>query len=172
MDKVEDRKEKIKPQKLFTMVINIWDDGVLSGYGLEYRNMGRLKKQKMIIPGKEDFLSSVRSIVPSAIPAIETITDVLYGDLDVEDAEGSEKTSKITIDIYNDGFVDSDFSELNKGPRGAPRAWRMSPHEFVRSVDGRHPNLSKIFSELISNANTAPLQNQEAYTDDVDEDEE
>lgn len=154
MDNVEKREENLKPVKLFSLTVFIYDDGVLSGYGVEYRNMGRLKNQKLIVPGKEEFLSCVRSIVPTAIPTIESVVELLYGDLGVEDSEGSEKMARIVIDIYNDGFIDGDFSEFVKGNRGAPKAWRLSPQEFNTVLNARVGNLSTQFKGLIGGMGT------------------
>lgn len=171
MGQIEKRKKKLKPRKLFTVVANVYDDGILAGYGIEYRNMGRLKNQKMVVPGKEDFITCVRSIVPSAIPTIEKVVNAVYEDADVEESEGSEKIAKVTIDIYSDSFIDSDFSELNKGPRGAPRAWRLSPNEFINNIKNRLGDLSENFRPLLTSGST-PEVLMEDKEDEEDGDDE
>jgi len=158
MDKVEERKEKVKPQKLFTVNLVIFDDGIVSGFGIEYRNMGRLKNQKLIVPGKEEFESLVRSLVPTALPIIQPVVDVIYKDLEVEDVEGSEKFGKVTIDIYSDSFIDCDFAEIQKGPRGAPKAWRLPAHDFINAIDNRLGHLSKSFKSLLKAGNANILE--------------
>lgn len=167
-DKLEERKEKIKPKKLFSVVVNIYDDGVLSGYGVEYRNVGRLKNQKLIFPAKDEFLSTVRSILPSAVKTIEPVLQAVYGDIDCEDTDGCEKVAKTVVDIYSDGFIDCDFSEIIKGSRGAPKNWRLSPHEFLRTVEGRLGKLGESFRPLL-NAPTPGEVKGEVVKDDEDD---
>ena len=150
-DAIEKRRDRDeKPKKLFSVVVNIYDDGVLSGCGIEYRNLGRMKMQKLVIPDGQDFLSSVRSIIPSAIDKIETLVNAVYKDHDIEDAEESEKIGKVTVDIYSDGYVDGDFCELVKGSRGAPKSWRLPPQDFVSMVESRAGSLGETFKPLLN----------------------
>ena len=150
IDKVEERKEKLKPAKLFSFTCIIYDDGTMAGYGLEYRNMGRLKNRKLIIPAKEDFISSVRSIVPSAIPVIESLVDQVYEDLGDEDS-GPEKFASVNIDIYNDSFVAVDFSEyMENTGRGPAKAWRQLPNDFMRTIQNRFGNLVNPLKPLLN----------------------
>jgi hypothetical protein len=157
-DKVEERKEKVKPTKLFTITTFVYDDGVLSGYGTEYRNMGRLKNQKLIFPGKEELVSSIRSMIPSAFPTVEPLIDAIYADVGIEDSEGSEKFGKATIDIYSDGFIDCDFSEIIKGSRGAPKAWRLPARDFVSAIANRLGRLGDTFKPLLNAGNAGVIE--------------
>jgi len=166
---IEKRKEKIKPKKLFSIIIHIWSDGVLSGGGIEYRNLGRLKNQKMIVPDKDDFLACVRSILPSTVATIEPVLEAVYGDVDCEDMDGCEKIAKVTVDIYSDGYIDSDFSEIIKGNRGAPKNWRLAPNEFVRTVEGRLGKLSESFRPLISAPIPGEVKGELVKNDDEEE---
>ena len=135
-DAVQKRKDADqKPKKLFSFVGYIWDDGNMSGYGWEYRDMGRMKNQKMSFPDKDEFLSSIRSIVPSAMPIVEDVVNAVYGDNTVTDTIETEKCGKVTFDIYSDGFIDCDFAEILKGARGAPKAWRASPRDFISAME-------------------------------------
>ncbi len=157
-DAVEERKEKVKPTKLFTITAFVFDDGLISGYAMEYRNMGRLKNQKLIFPAKEEAISSIRSIIPSAYPIVEKLIDTIYADIGVEDSEGSEKFGKTTVDIYSDGFVDCDFAEILKGSRGAPKAWRLPAHDFVRSIENRLGRLGETFKPLLNAGNAGIIE--------------
>jgi hypothetical protein len=157
-DAVEERQEKIKPTKLFSIVAFVFDDGVISGYGTEFRNMGRLKNQKLIFPAKEELISSIRSIVPSTYPVVESLIDGIYADIGIEDNEGNEKFGKVTVDIYSDGFVDCDFSEIVKGPRGAPKAWRLPANDFISAISNRVGRLSEKFQPLLNAGCTGVLE--------------
>jgi hypothetical protein len=171
-DKVEERKEKIKPIKLFSINATVFDDGYLSGYGAEYRNMGRLKNQKMIVPDKDEFKSCIRSLIPSALPVVDTIIDVIYKDNESEDAEGNEKVGKLEIEIYSDGFVSTDFAEITKQTRGAPKVWRMHGSDFIRFVDSRFGNLADKMRPLLNAGSTTTLDTTATVSEVVDEVEE
>jgi len=169
-DKVEDRKEKIKPKKIFSVVGIIFDDGTTSGYGVEYRDMGRLKNQKLIVPAHDDFLSCVRSIIPSSIPIIEDVVELFYGDNEDNDT-GHEKTASVTIDIYNDGFVTTDFGEYIKGARGPAKCWRLTPPEFMSMVSNRLGRLADTFKPLLKASSAKDLIAHSAGVDNNDEEE-
>jgi len=166
---IEKRKEKIKPKKLYSVVGIIFDDGTTSGYGVEYRDMGRLKNQKMLVPSKEDFIASVRTIVPSAIPVIERLLDLIYGDVD-DNEGGHEKTASVTVDIYSDGFITTDFGEFVKGVRGPAKCWRLTPHDFVSSINARLGRLSDSFKPLLTTGSASDITTTATTTDVDDED--
>ena len=165
---IEERKEKIKPKKLYSVIGIIFDDGTTSGYGVEYTDMGRLKNQKMISPTKEDFIASVRTVVPSAIPAIEKLLDLVYGDLS-DNESGHEKTASVTVDIYSDGFVSTDFGEFVKGARGPAKCWRLTPHDFIGSVNARLGRLSESFKPLLTTGSASDVMTT-ATSEIIDED--
>jgi len=146
---IQERKEKIKPKKLFSINAVIYDDGVISGTCMEFRDLGRCKNQKLIIPAEDDFLASVRSILPSVMDSIEPLVHFIFADIEAKDLEGTEKFARVGVDIYSDGFVDCDFGEIIKGTRGAPKTWRMAPHEFFRTVDAKVGKLSPPLKSLM-----------------------
>jgi hypothetical protein len=146
-DQVEERKEA-KPIKVFTINAIVFDDGVVSGTCVEYRTLGRLKNQKCIVPDGDDFIACVRSIVPSVVDAVEPVVKQIFKDLEVEDTEECEKIGKVVIDIYNDGFIDCDFGEIVKGPRGAPKTWRLSARDFFDAIETQVGNLTPPFKML------------------------
>jgi hypothetical protein len=146
--KSEERKQKLKPKKLFTISTLVYDDGVVSGMCIEYKDIGRLKNQKVIVMDEVEFIGSVRSILPSSIPAIEKVVQLIFTDINNHSADGCEKFAKVTVDLYSDGFIDGDFSEIQKGKRGAPKAWRLNPADFFRTIEARVGNLSSPFKAL------------------------
>lgn len=136
-DKVEERKDTIKPTKLFSVIANIWNDGVVSGQLIEIAQWGRSKGQKVLYTGEDagkDFLSVVRGVIPSAIPTIEGLVMQLEKDAEHEDTAECEKVGKVTLSIFSDGFVDVDMSEMVSGARGAPKAWRLHPKDFISAM--------------------------------------
>lgn len=136
-DKVEERKEKIKPTKLYSIVANIWSDGIISGSLISYETFGRSKGQKVLYTGQDagvDFLSAIRSIVPSAVPTVEGIVNQIEKDAEHEDATDCQKVGKVSIDIFSDSYVSIDCSEIIQGDRGAPKAWRLQPKEFINAM--------------------------------------
>jgi hypothetical protein len=149
-DPVQDRKEA-KPVKVFTINAIVFDDGIMGGTCIEYRDLGRLKAQKCIVPGYDDFIASVRSIVPSTVPAIEPLAQQIFDDVEVTDTEHCEKIGRIVVDIYNDGFIDTDFGEVVKGTRGAPKTWRQEPRDFFDMVESRVGQLTTPLTPLIEN---------------------
>lgn len=159
-DPVEERKEA-KPLKVFTINAIIWDDGVVSATMIEYRTLGRLKNQKCIVPDGDDFISCVRSLVPSAVDSIQPLVKQISKDLEIEDAEECEKIGKVVVDIYNDGFIDCDFGEIVKGPRGAPKTWRLSPNDFFSAIEVQVGNLTPPFRTLDSTRNKITLNADE-----------
>ena len=147
-DKTEERKEKVKPLKLFSITAFVFDDGVISGTCTEIRDLGRMKAQKVIVPDSHEFMTCVRSVIPSAVPAIEELVEFIFNDIGCTDIDGSEKIAKVTVDIYSDGFIDCDFAEIVKGSRGAPKAWRLMPNDFFRAIENSVGNLTKPFKQL------------------------
>ena len=137
-DKLDKRKENAKPVKLFSISAMVWCDGLVSGQLVEYLTFGRMKNQKQLFIGEDaakDFLSTVRSQVPSAIPTIEGIVETIQSDASVEDTLEAKKIGKVNVDIYNDSYVEVDFCELVQGSRGAPKAWRLQPRDFVDAME-------------------------------------
>jgi hypothetical protein len=176
-DPVQQRKEA-KPVKLFSISAVLWDDGCLSGSTCtEIRNIGRSKNQKCIVPGHDEFLSCVRSLVPSVMPAIEPLAQQVYDDMEVEDSEHCEKIGKFTVDVYNDGFLDVSCGEIVQGQRGAPKTWLMEPRDFLEMVEARVGQLTAPFTPLIENRGSTLVDTSatsEALLDDatnLDEDE-
>jgi hypothetical protein len=167
-DPVQDRKEA-KPKKVFTINAVIFDDGIMGGTCIEYRDLGRLKNQKCIVPGYDDFLACVRSIVPSSIDAIEPLTQQIFDDVEVTDAEDCEKIGRIVVDIYNDGFIDCDFGEVVKGTRGAPKTWRQEPRDFFDMVESRVGQLTTPLKPLIDNRGSVTLDTSATTNALVDE---
>jgi len=178
---IEKRKEKVKPTKLFSIIAVIYDDGTTAGYGVEYKDMGRLKNQKLIFPCRDECLSSIRSIIPSAIPPIEELVNLIYDDLKYTDS-GNEKTASINIDIYSDGFITTDFGEYIKGARGPAKCWRLTPVDFIGTVKARLGNLSDYFKPLLNVSSASRelimtkkkedvLQDQDEDNDSENEDE-
>jgi hypothetical protein len=166
-DPVEERKEA-KPIKLFTINAFVYDDGVISGTLIEYRTLGRLKNQKCIVPDGDDFISCVRSIVPSAVYAIEPLVKQINDDLEHEDTQECEKIGKVVVDVYNDGFVDTDFGEIVKGPRGAPKTWRLQPNDFFNAIEVQVGQLTSPFQTLLDNSGFKKVA-LPSYTDNVGE---
>jgi hypothetical protein len=174
IDKVEDRKEKVKPTKLFSITAFVYDDGVISGTCTEIRDLGRMKAQKLIVPDPDEFIASVRSIVPSAAGSIQELVEFIFNDIGCTDLDGSEKIAKTTVDIYSDGYIDCDFAEIIKGTRGAPKAWRLTPNDFFKSIEASVGNLTKPFKLLaVGNIQILPTEEPEetyslhaSYSDD------
>jgi hypothetical protein len=162
---VQQRKEA-KPKKLFTINATIFDDGIISGLCIEYRDLGRLKNQKCIVPGFDDFISSVRSLIPSSLPLVEPLAQQIFDDVEVQDTEHCEKIGRVVIDIYNDGYVDSDFGEIMQGQRGAPKTWRLEPRDFVDMVEARVGQLKAPFQPLLE---SGPYTKPVNLTTDPDE---
>lgn len=158
-DKVEERKDKIKPTKLYSIVATVWNDGILSGSLISYETFGRSKGQKVLYTGDDagvDFLSAIRSVVPSAVPTVEGIVTQIEKDAEHEDATDCEKVGKVNISIFSDGFIDVDMSELVTGPRGAPKAWRLQPKEFIDAMGALVGNGGLAsFKQLTSGARNA-----------------
>lgn len=168
-DKVELRKEKIKPTKLFSIVAAIWDDGILSGSLISYETFGRSKGQKVLYTGQDagvDFLSVVRGIVPSAVPTIEGLVMQMEKDAEIEDAEECEKVGKVSISIFSDGFVDVDMSEMVSGARGAPKAWRLQPKDFISAMgsligSGGLDSFKQLAAGSVSSSNIIDVSQQD-----------
>lgn len=158
MDKVQKRKDKLKPKKLFSINSVVYDDGIICGVCIEYRDLGRLKNQKVVVPSEDDFISSVRSILPSSLGYIRKLVNMIFTDVDNHDVDGASKIARVTVDIYSDGFVDADFGEIVQGQRGAPKTWRLAPNEFYQYIESRVGKLSPPFRALHS-------------PEDIDEDE-
>lgn len=169
-DKTEDRKEKVKPTKLFSITAFVYDDGVIAGTCTEIRDLGRMKAQKVIIPDSNDFITSVRSILPSIVPTIQELVEYIFNDIGCTDIDGSEKIAKTTVDIYSDGFIDCDFAEIIKGTRGAPKAWRLTPNDFFRAIENSVGNLTKPFKQLSTPTSNITVSIDDVH-DNVEEDE-
>jgi hypothetical protein len=158
-DKVEERKEKLKPTKLFSVVCVVYDDSVLAGQLISLENCGRLKNQKIMYTGADagkDFLSNVRSVIPSSIPYIQDLVMRIEKDSDIQDCIDTEKIAKVTVDIFSDSIVTCDFCELIKKDRGAPKAWRKEPKTFIADLKLQVGNLVEVFKPLLE-ANTTSL---------------
>lgn len=166
---IQQRKEKIKPKKLFSINAVIYDDGVVSGTCIEYRDLGRCKNQKLIVPSGDDFLASVRSLLPGATQSIEPLVNLIFGDIEAKDTEGCEKIARICVDLYSDNVVDCDFGEIIKGSRGAPKTWRLAPNDFFRAIDAKVGKLSTQLKSLMLKGTVSGEVNVEAK---VKEDEE
>lgn len=165
-DKTEERKEA-KPKKVFTISTIVFDDGVLSGTCVEYRDLGRLKNQKCIVPDGDDFITCVRSIVPSAVFPIQVLVDTIFEDLEYTDTADCEKIGKVVVDIYNDGFIDCDFGEIVKGSRGAPKTWRLNSKDFFDAIDCRVGKLSSCFQSLLKS--NSPVLTEEETSEMLDQ---
>lgn len=153
-DPVEKRREKDeKPRKLFSFKAFVFDDGNLAGYGWEYRDMGRMKNQKMSFPAKEEFIAEIRSQIPSALPVVQDVIEAVYNDNGVTDTIETEKIGQVSFDIYSDGMIDTDFAEVMKGSRGAPKAWRRTPNEFIQSLGYSVGALGDTFKPLLGAGN-------------------
>jgi len=159
-DKVEERKEKDeRPLKLFSVVCLVYDDGNISGQLLSIEPYGRLKNQKIMYTGADagkDFLSNVRSVIPSSIPYIQDLVMRIEKDSDIQDCIDTEKIAKVTVDIFSDSVVTCDFCELIKKDRGAPKAWRKEPTTFIADLKLQVGNLVDVFKPLLE-ANTTSL---------------
>lgn len=166
-DKTEERKEKVKPTKLFSITAFVYDDGVIAGTCTEIRDLGRMKAQKLIVPDSKDFIDSIRSVIPSAVPAITELVEFIFNDIGCTDLDGSEKIAKTTVDIYSDGYIDCDFAEIVKGTRGAPKAWRLTPKDFFKSIENSVGNLTKPFKLLSSNSNITSTTINSTTLDDI-----
>jgi hypothetical protein len=167
-DPVQDRKEA-KPKKVFTINAIVFDDGIMSGTCIEYRDLGRLKNQKCIVPGLDDFIASVRSIVPSVVPVIEPLAQQIFIDVEVTDTEDCEKIGRVVVDVYNDGFIDCDFGEIVKGARGAPKTWRQEPRDFFDMVETRVGELTGPFTPLIENRGSSMVNTSSTTTALIDD---
>jgi hypothetical protein len=169
---VQQRKEA-KPKKVFTINAIVYDDGIVSGTCIEYRDLGRLKNQKCIVPDHEEFMSCVRSLVPSSVDTIERLSQQIFDDIDVHDTELCEKIGRVVVDIYNDGYIDCDFGEVIQGQRGAPKTWRLTPNSFFDAVESRVGQLTSPFKALIENAgNASTIVNLNTHVDEGEDVEE
>ena len=156
-DKVEERKEKDqKPKKLFSFVAQIFDCGTISGYGWEYRDIGKIRNQKMAFPTKEEFIAEIRSQMPSALPVVEDVLNAVYDANEKVDTEKSQKIATIGFDIYSSGFVDKDCCIIERpvGP-GAPKAWRKEPRTFISDLKYLVGDLSDTFEPLLEGNQTS-----------------
>lgn len=158
-DKVEEREEKLKPVKLFSIVCTVFDDGILAGQLISLESYGRLKNQKVLYTGADagkDFISTVRGVIPSAVDKIEPLVLQIEKDSEVEDCTDTEKIAKVTIDIFSDSVITCDFCDLVKGDRGAPKAWRKEPRTFISDLKYQVGSLGEVFKPLLE-ANTTSL---------------
>jgi hypothetical protein len=73
------------------------------------------------------------------------------------DEEKPKKPKKIfiaTFEMWDDGEISHDLVEKVQGERGAPRAWRLDPPEFMASVKARlADNKMKLLIEFCKGLN-------------------
>ena len=71
---------------------------------------------------------------------------------DSEEDKKPPKPKKIfiaTFELWDDGEISHDLVEKVQGERGAPRAWRLDPAEWMTSVKARlSENKMKILAEI------------------------
>jgi hypothetical protein len=138
-DKVQERKDKDqKPKVLYTIQAKIWEDGIWSGKLISGELYGR-ERVKAIYTSGDDFLAAVRSVVPSAIDKIEGLVKAIDRDAGTTEKMENSVVGQVKVDIFSNGVIDVDFAEMVQGPIGRPKAWRMTPDQFLpsmRSVTG------------------------------------
>jgi hypothetical protein len=134
VDPTEERKKKIKPHVAFNITADVWDDGVLSGSLVENRQLGR-KKVKYVYDSASDFIAASRTIAQGKSDQYKDLANTIEKDWETEDKTDCEVVGKVTVDIYSDGVIVSDTSEMVSGARGPKKAWRVSPTEFVNSME-------------------------------------
>ena len=72
------------------------------------------------------------------------------GDPEPEDKQPKPKKIFVaTFDLWDDGEITYDLVEKVQGERGAPKAWRLDPAEWMTSVKARlSENKMKILAEM------------------------
>ncbi len=56
---------------------------------------------------------------------------------------------KMAFEIWDDGEITRDLVEKVQGERGAPKAWRMEPRDFISSVKATVGDKTKVFEALL-----------------------
>lgn len=71
---------------------------------------------------------------------------------------------KMAFEIWDDGEITRDLLEKVQGERGAPKAWRMEPRDFISSVKATVGDKTKVFEALLKSLDFTVEELKKTYS--------